>query len=86
MTDILEQVRLAIFKPTTRGVGLLPFIYPSILLVLFLSHWPRTNNVLFRACILFFWLLLLIFTAVKLRVLAVLGNYENRDGTEYLSR
>lgn len=79
-------MRLGIFKPDTRGLGLLPFIFPSIIIVVVLSHWSRANHVLFRASILLFWTLLLIFTAVKLRVLALLGSIEPRNGTEYLSR
>ncbi|CAO1630108.1 unnamed protein product [Sympodiomycopsis kandeliae] len=88
LMNILEEVRLSIFKPNSRGVGLLPFIYPSILLVLILSHIPLKSHftqLAIRCAILLFWVLSLIFTAVKLRGLVLVGQVEPRDGTEYLS-
>ncbi|CAO1633608.1 unnamed protein product [Parajaminaea phylloscopi] len=86
LMNILEIVRLALVKPSSRGVGLLPFNLASILVLLALIHLPlplrvRTSVSLLSLC---FWVPSLVFTAIKVRVLALMGKYEPRLGTEYL--
>lgn len=88
--DILEIVRLALVKPSSRGIGLLPFTLASILLILIVIHLPvhSTSSAIrpwmTSVLALCFWIPALIFTSIKLRVLGILMGPEPRTGSEYL--
>ena len=85
-SDILEIVRLALVKPNSRGIGLLPFTLASILIILIVSHIPLASSLRPWTCavILLFWCASLTFESIKLRVLALMMTPEPRYGSEYL--
>ncbi|PWN26992.1 hypothetical protein BDZ90DRAFT_232571 [Jaminaea rosea] len=86
LMNILEIVRLALVKPNTRGVGLLPFTLASILIVLIIIHIPLSTRMRpwTSAATLLFWCASIAMTSVKLRVLALMMEPEPRYGSEYL--
>ncbi|CEH15762.1 hypothetical protein CBOM_04981 [Ceraceosorus bombacis] len=79
LMNILEIVRLYLAH---RGAGLLPFTLAGIVLVLIVIHVRVTPHIrlLTSSITLFFWILSVVFTSVKLATLSKLQGPEPRIG------